>query len=574
LSASAGRPRNQLRRALADAATDLPWLVDVYRAARHPRWALDLRRDLVRTRSSSAFLRSLPSPPATAPVALVGLYRDNVYETKLALTLATALRLGGMRPLLSMPSNRAGRVRRYARAFGIDDVLAQDQLAIETADKAECVRVREQLMAGPIDFDAIKAWRFRGQSVGNHVLSTLIRVTFDGSPDLALSDNHARLASILDDVLLNTVRAQQLITTLEPRVLLVEEANYSVNGPLVDVAVDHGVDVVQTVELWREDALMSKRLTKATRRVDARSVAPETLRDLEREPWTTDRDEELDQDFEARYTGKWILGGQFQPATEPRTREQIVSEIHLDPARPTAVIFAHVLWDASLFFGVDLFANYADWLVSTIGAAVENANLNWIVKAHPSNVFRAAHGDVGGDSSEVLLIDERFPELPEHVHMLLPTTRISTLSLYDFADYGVTVRGTPGLEIACFGKAAFTAGTGSYSGLGFTYDSTTKEEYLERLASIQDSGRLPAERTERARRYAHALFLRRPWLTRSFSLEFDFPERGWHPADRNVVWRARSLDEVRRSSDLTSWAAWVTGSNDPDYLGSPEASAR
>jgi hypothetical protein len=51
--------------------------------------------------------------------------------------------------------------------------------------------------------------------------------------------------------------------------------------------------------------------------------------------------------------------------------------------------------------------------------------------------------------------------------VLLPDTKISTLSLYRFADYGVTVRGTPGLEIACFGKPAFTAGTGTYAGLGF-----------------------------------------------------------------------------------------------------------
>jgi len=51
--------------------------------------------------------------------------------------------------------------------------------------------------------------------------------------------------------------------------------------------------------------------------------------------------------------------------------------------------------------------------------------------------------------------------------VLLPDTKISTLSLYRFADDGVTVRGTPGLEIACFGKPAFTAGTGTYAGLGF-----------------------------------------------------------------------------------------------------------
>ena len=40
-------------------------------------------------------------------------------------------------------------------------------------------------------------------------------------------------------------------------------------GPLVDVAVARDIDVVQTITIWRDDALMSKRLTRANRRVDA-----------------------------------------------------------------------------------------------------------------------------------------------------------------------------------------------------------------------------------------------------------------------------------------------------------------
>ena len=300
------------------------------------------------------------------------------------------------------------------------------------------------------------------------MLSTLIRTTFDGSPDLGIGENRSRVAAILDEVLLNTVRAEQLIDELEPRVLLVEEANYSTNGPMVDVAVDRGVDVIQTINLWRDDALMSKRLTKATRRVDAKSVAPETLERVHREPWTPSPRPSSTATSARATAGCGRSAGSSSPTPNRARREQIRSELDLDPARPTAVIFAHVLWDASLFYGVDLFENYADWLVQTVGAAVGNDHVNWVIKTHPSNVFRVAHGDIEGESSEVTLIRERFPELPDHVHLLLPDTKISTLSIYEFADYGVTVRGTPGMEIACFGKPAFTAGTGNYAGLGFT----------------------------------------------------------------------------------------------------------
>jgi hypothetical protein len=566
VSASAGASRNPLRRTAATTAARLPWLVDVYRFARNPRWQLDLRQDLQETRDNAAFLRSLPPVAADAPPVLVGLYRDNVYETKLGLVLASALRLEGMQPVVAMPTNRAQRIRRYAKAFGVDRVVAYDSLELTRAERDEVEAVRDSLLAGAIDFDAIKAWTFRGYAVGNHVLSSLIRVTFDGSPDLAFGRNVDLLRAITEEVLTNVVRYERLFDDVAPQLVLVEEANYSVNGPLVDVAVARDVDVIQTIGLWREDALMSKRLLRETRRVDAKSVSADTLALVEREPWTKADDAALDRDFDDRYGGRWALGAQFQPDTEAVSDEQIVAETGVDPAKPTAVIFAHVLWDASLFFGVDLFENYSDWLVQSIRAAIANPNLNWVVKAHPSNVFRTKHGDVGGESSEVTLVREHFPALPPHVRLLLPHTKISTLSLYRFADFGVTVRGTPGMEIACLGKPAITAGTGSYSGLGFTYDSESADDYLDRLAKLHTYGRLPDDMRTKARQYASALFLRRPWLTRSFELVFDFADEGWHPIDRNVRFSAGSIDELRGRGDLAQWARWARDSHDSDYL--------
>ena len=317
---------------------------------------------------------------------------------------------------------------------------------------------------------------------------------------------------------------------------------------------------------------MSKRLTAENRRVDAKSVAPATFAAMLTEPLTRRDEEELDRDFERRYGGRWQLGRQFQPGTQERSGDQIVAELGLDPARPTAVVFAHVLWDASLFFGVDLFENYEDWLVQTVGAAIANDRVDWVIKAHPSNVFRSAHGDVVGECSEIVVLNEHFPDLPEHVKVLRPETKISTLSLYRAADYGVTVRGTPGMEMACFGKPVFTAGTGTYAGLGFTYDSDSPAEFLQRLGEIETYGALSAEMTARARHYAHALFIRRPWVPRSFTMQFDFAERGWHPLDRNVSWSVENVDELHRAGDLDAWATWVLDSRESDYLGSPSRS--
>ena len=548
----------------------MPFLVDAYRFARNPAQEQAIARDLRQTRAASRFLAELPAVPIDAPTALVGLYRDDIFDTKVGLVLGSALRARGVRPVLLTPSERNQRIRRYAKAFGVNDVRSRDRVELTHAESDAIQVAASDLLAGPIDFEHMRAWTYAGYQVGYHVVSTLIRRTFDGSPDLHLDANRALVADILDEVLRAYVVCGRILHEVAPEVVLVEEANYAVNGPLVDVAVARGIDVIQTIVTWRDDALMSKRLTTANRRVDAKSVAPETLTRLTTDhgfPPPAELDAQLDADFGYRYDGRWAQSAQFQPNTRAFTGDQIVEAIGLDPAKPTAVVFAHVLWDATLFFGVDLFDNYADWLRQTVLAAAANTNLNWVIKTHPSNVFRSAHGDVAaGASSEGEIVRTALPSLPAHVHVLAPDTPISTVSLYRFADYGVTVRGTAGLEMACFAKPVLTAGTGAYSGLGFTYDSETKAEYLDRIATIEALGPLDHEMTARARRYAHTLFVRRPWVSQSFRLRFEFLDRGWHPLDRNLEWTIGSVEELSDSVDLGRWATWAMASEDADLL--------
>jgi hypothetical protein len=569
MSVSVRPARRRFHRVVARTVKRLPAAVYAYRFLRHPRWEVELRIDLARTRRTTAFLRRPePSTLENAPVALVALYRDNVRDTKLALMLATGLRLRGLTPVVVVPSStHRWRVRRYARAFGVKRVIAQDTLRLTPTEVAGCRKVSQELLADAFDFSVVRAWRYHGYQLGNHVLSTLIRATLDGAPDL--TDDRVRqvVERVLDETLVNYVRAERLVRDLGPKVVLVEEANYSTNGPLVDVAVNHGIDVIRTIPTWRDDALISKRLSRANRRVDARAVAPETLTTLDAcfvlgNDWNAD----LDHDFRQRYGRVWAMASIDHPATEEMRSDEIVAEVGLDPERPTAVIFSPVLWDGTLFYGSDLFENYAEWLKASLCAATMNDQVNWIVKAHPSNVFRTAHGDVSGEPAEVRLARAMLPQFPAHVHMLLPDTRISAASLYAFADYGVAVRGTPGLEMACFGKRVFTAGTGNYSGIGFTCDSDSIEEYLDKLGRIQTFAPLSLEETQNARRYAYAFFVRHPWRVRSFDLTFNFREQGWHPLDRNLVIRATSQADLHQCGDLDAWASWVLDTRDEDFV--------
>ena len=97
-------------------------------------------------------------------------------------------------------------------------------------------------------------------------------------------------------------------------------------------------------------------------------------------------------------------------------------------------------------------------------------------------------------------------------------TDISTISLFEIGDVCVTVRGTVGMEAACFGLTTVTAGTGRYDRLGFTTDPDRPEAFREILRHI---GRLEKpSASDRARPALHPcdpVFFSAPFRTRPFS---------------------------------------------------------
>ena len=156
-------------------------------------------------------------------------------------------------------------------------------------------------------------------------------------------------------------------------------------------------------------------------------------------------------------------------------------------------------------YGTDLFLNYNEWLVETVKTACNNKKVKWFIKIHPSNIWRREMGS--NEYLERVLLSKYFSKLPDHIKIIGPDTPISPLSWMKTADFGVTVRGTVGLEMACMGKPVITAGTGRYEGVGFTLDSKSKEEYRRRLLKLPEGAELTKEQILLARKYTFALYM-------------------------------------------------------------------
>jgi hypothetical protein len=523
--------------------------------------------DLARTWREARFIREHRFPAADGPPALVFSVGDAIATLKLEALFATALRLRGWRVAVVLGSRRDDRARSYHRAFGARDFVYLDEAPVEEAALRRADDTAKALLSGDISVRDIKSWSFEGAWIGSQVLSWVGRIAHRTAIDFSAPELRGALSDELRRGVANVLRARTLIGARRPRLGVANEVNYAQWGPLVDHTIALGGSVIQFVQPWRDDALFCKRLVPETRRMHPASVSPATFAAIDAEPWTATKEEELAVIFADLYGGKWVRQRVNQQNTERLDPGAVVRELGLDPAKKTAAVFSHVLWDANLFWGEDLFEDYGEWFVETLRAAAANDRVNWIVKLHPANRWKRDLDGVDTELAELALIRRHLGTLPPHVKLVLPETRISADSLYPMIDWGVTVRGTVGMELPCFGIPALTAGTGRYSGLGFTEDSASREEYLGRLLRIETIGRLAPEAVLRAKKHAHAVFTRRPWLMRSMRCSFNLPYRPNYPLNQNVALTARSMAEIEAAGDLGAWADWAT-SDRPDYLNS------
>jgi hypothetical protein len=528
---------------------------------------LDLRRF---ERRHGRVLRARTPPPRG--VLLVASLTQSVYQLKLEGMLAKALELHGLEPVFVVAEESA-LARRYLRVFGFERFVELNAyLAEEERDGA--TETAAALLGDVNTIRGVKEISFRGVAVGVQALATVSRILHEGAVSLDTPETRRLLLDLLALAIRATLAAERLLDELEPQVFLFNERNYALEAPLSDVALARGVNVVQFVSAFQDDAFVFKRYTHETRRLHPRSLSDESWQKVCSVVWTPERDAELDDDLRRRYGNEWSLTRRIQAWTHEEAPERILARLGLDPAKRTAVVFSHVLWDANMFYGDDLFDDQEHWFVETVKAACANDRVNWIVKLHPANVWKLVRDGYEGELGELVALREAVGEVPPHVAVLLPDSDIATSSIFALADWGITIRGSVGIELPCLGVPVLTAGTGYYAGRGFTIDSDSVEEYLGRLRTIDSIVPLSPEEIERARRYAYALFRLRPTRFTTFRSTFKPPARAADPLDQNIELTIGSAEELEAARDLRSFAEWAFGSRAADYLELPEENAR
>ena len=460
----------------------------------------------------AAFRRA--APPATQLQQRVLVVSSGSLGLLVEIALVKAIQAAGYRPVVLTDYDRW--VDRYYRAAGVEELSYWEewQRPVSPAEAAA-------MMHGLGSFEQFIHADYCGARVGKYAASTGLRHLRVGRLDLSSPPVREALLPFLHRAMSSARAAQEIVATVKPDLVLSVDPGYTPRGELFDVCLTAGIDTITWNAAHKNNSLMLKRYRRSNRDVHPASLSSDTWRELQARPWTDVERARLRQELVGSYhSGEWYseVGTQFHTASQDAA--EVRRALALDEGKKTAVIFPHIFWDGTFFYGTDLFESYEEWFIETMKAACANRQVNWVVKIHPANLVKNARDGVGAEPSELVALRSLGAVVPSHVRIIQPDSRMSTLSLYSVMDYCVTVRGTVGIEAASFGIPVFTAGTGRYDRRGFTIDSDTRSQYLDRLRRIHETPPMSADQRDLAERFAYGIFLARPFSLRTVTMEF------------------------------------------------------
>ena len=439
-------------------------------------------------------------------------------EVEIALGLIKGLQLANFVPVVVIPYSGpyATLLAEYYRLAGVDAIHEWGEFIAESDNAvAGAIVSRCRSMWDVLEFERA------GVRVGRLAVSTALRTTYKGSLDLQAPEDRQLLTDAVAYGMAAADAAQEILQRFRPDLALFVDTVYSPSGELFDACLQNGIEAIQWQQAHKSNALIFKRFNRETWLQHPSCLSAESWRFVRDMEWTDDHKKQLDQELYSNYaSGDWysVVGTQFNKSIVDSA--SLRERLKLNPKKKTAVIFPHILWDATFFWVKCLFRDYEEWFVETVRAACSNDEVNWVIKIHPANQRVREGGSLQCESAEVVALRKYIGELPPNIIMIPPESEISTYSLFQIMDYCITVCGTVGIETARLGIPVLTGGRAAYDNMGFTVDSNTREEYLEKVRNIQVIPRLSSAQQELAERFAYTHFLLRPWQAKSVTLRY------------------------------------------------------
>lgn len=449
------------------------------------------KRDLHDIRNT-LILRDSQAPVKTSVLYIVGMSELSHIIVQLPIILGA---LAEGRPVIVLLGNSGQFLtKRVYELIGVSDFFFFEQ-APHLKDYKVCSK-------DPIDDKA-----YKGVDIARYYMSSMMRARRLSSFDPSLMETTRGKSSLMAARLL-VERANLLCDEVGFAQLVVTDVGYYPQGPFAEACKNNGWDVVSYNSGHRDNTLIFKRYRARGQWEHPLSLSLDGYSKLMRR-WSKAFAEEAESEYRRSYNdGQWYSECGTQHNVSNHSQRPEINRMIKD-GRRVCILFPHIYWDATFFWGSSLFSDYKSWLFETLVAAKANKDVLWVVKVHPANRVKNSR-----DNVKICLELDTIREAgidPESENFLIigEESDISTLSLLEHADSVLTVRGTVGWEAPFLNVAAYAAGTGRYDGLGFLRIPESREAWVNLIGQMHSQPPCtPAEQLA-ATIYARSLLIDR-----------------------------------------------------------------
>lgn len=511
--------------------------------------------------SFQQIVKRLP-PPDKGALLIVSGRGMNVLWSQIWTLLSLAIRIHGYRGLV-LTTHSQKHLNRYYKLLKLTPIFFDDLIQAESIELPEEVN---QKLEKTSTFEDYHNLFYKDAPIGQIALSTYSRYHGTGIIDLSNSNVRGFVKEWIVLICQAMHIAEMVYEKYNVQYLFFTEVFMEEYGAFYYTALSRDLNIIRFAGTVRDDSIIVQHLTRANDRIHHASLSKSSWEKIKQLPYTEKIESALNNNFLDRYGNKWHRSKRNHPNTKIVSVEDARKMLNIATGRKVAVIYSHILYDTLFFFGTDLFNDYAEWLIETVRVACQNTSLDWLVKVHPSNLWRGELDSLlRGKYEEDRLIEKVFGELPSHVRIIPADIKINPYTWFQLADFGITVRGTSGLEMAALGKTVITAGTGRYEGNGFTIDPPDKLAYIDLLMKLPNIPMLSPEQVELAKRYAYSIFVLKPFPLSSLKPVFKTGVRTMRASD-DLIFCCNPLNGDKLPSDLLRFSEWAKDSKSLDML--------
>ena len=333
-------------------------------------------------------------------------------------------------------------------------------------------------------------------NIGEHCLAGTLR--FYGIGDIDIKENSTKvLRKYFKSALLVKNSFEKILDKKKYDAVVVDHGLYIPQGIITEVSNNKNIPTKVMWQGYKENSLLiSDKITYH------KSLINENKEDWFNYDFNNHKKNKIMNYLEERNTG---LTDWFSFNKNPDMNWDNFKKTNNINNKIIVTLMTNVIWDAQLKFEQNIFKNQMEWINTSINFFKDKKNIDLLIRVHPAEI----RGDVPSDQKIEDEIKKSFSTLPSNIKLIKPENKFSSYRLGKESNVILVYATKLSFELPCYGKHVIVCGEAFGKNKGFTYDPTSKEEYLKILEKIPFKNNLDQNKIELAQKYTYHFFFRR-----------------------------------------------------------------